>query len=99
MHSFAACLLLGLWCSLAPAAAGKKLLARASPVLLLLLSLWQLASYAATVLAHAIHLPNVYKSIGIAIYAAPPPLCLVFSGQLLLVLSAAGLVQHQTRRR
>ncbi|KAK9863698.1 hypothetical protein WJX84_001768 [Apatococcus fuscideae] len=44
----AACLLLGLWCSLAPAAAGKKLLAAASPLLLLLLALWALASYAAT---------------------------------------------------
>lgn len=75
------------------------MLAKASPLLLLLLALWQLASYAATVLAHAMHLPNIYKSIGIAIYAAPPPLCLVISGQLLLVLSAAGLVQHQTNRR
>ena len=92
---FGCCMLAaGVWTLMAPSRYGKRLLRRASPTACAILLTWQLAVYLVTSLQEYAFLPDWLETLGLFMFSSPPPVFLGLAGQLLAVLTLAGLSAH-----
>ncbi|CAL8464921.1 g4456 [Coccomyxa elongata] len=99
----AGCLFIGLWVLLAPDTLGKHAFLALSRPLAALFVLWHLSAYVATSIGRTLALPALAQSIGVYVFASPPPLFLPLTAQLLTAVTLLGLARsnnfHAQQRR